>query len=89
MQPLRVGNTALAQRYRRFLLQSRNFSTVPFDATIAERAADLRARYNVRIPDAMQLATAIHAGCQAFLTNDQRLQRVSDTRVLVLGELSL
>lgn len=60
VQPLRAGNTALAQRYRRFLLRSRNFSTISFDATIAGLAADLRARYNVRTPDAMQLLPHRH-----------------------------
>jgi predicted nucleic acid-binding protein len=56
---------------------------------VAERAADLRARYNVRTPDAIQLATALEAGCDAFLTNDLALRRVAELRVLVLGTLAL
>lgn len=89
VQPLRLGNTALAQRYRRFLSRSRNLSLVPISASVAERAADLRARYGLRTPDALQIATALNVGCTAFLTNDFRLQRVTEIRVLVLDEMEL
>ena len=88
-QPYRVGNDALARRYRRFLLRSRNFSLDPITADSAEQAAGLRARYGLRTPDALQIATALAAGCAVFLTNDARLQRVSELRVLVLDDLEL
>ena len=59
--PLRFKNVLLAQRYRDVLYRSRNFRLLPIDASIAEVAANLRARYNLRTPDALQLATAIRA----------------------------
>ena len=60
------------------------------DATIAEVAADLRARYNLRTPDALQAATALHSGCEAFLTNnDKHFRRATDLQVLILNELEL
>ncbi len=43
----------------------------------------------VRTPDALQVATALAAGCAALLTNDARLQRVTELRVLVLDEIEL
>lgn len=86
-KPLQVGNTALAQRYRRFLGHSRNLSLDSVDAPIAERAADLRARYGLRTPDAIQIATALAARCSVFLTNDMRLQRVTELHVLMLDEV--
>jgi predicted nucleic acid-binding protein len=39
--------------------------------------------------DALQIATALIAGCAALLANDTRLQRVTELRVLVLDELEL
>jgi len=51
--------------------------------------AELRARHNLRTPDALQIAAALVTGCQAFLTNDGSLKRVTDLSVLVLDELSL
>lgn len=89
VQPLRFGNTMLAQRYRRFLSRSRNLSLEVITAGAAEQAADLRARYGLRTPDALQIAVALGAGCTAFLTNDAQLQRVAEIRVLVLDELEL
>ena len=87
--PLRFKNVSLAQRYRDVLYRSRNFRLLPIDAAIAEVAANLRARYNLRTPDALQLATAIRAGCDAFLTNDATLKKVTELKVLVLSELQL
>ena len=87
--PLRFRNVLLAQKYRDVLYQSRNFRLLPIDAATAEIAADLRARYNLRTPDALQLAAAIRAGCNAFLTNDATLKKVSELKVLVLSELQL
>jgi predicted nucleic acid-binding protein len=89
VHPIQQGDMQLSDEYRSLLLTSRDFQTLPIDADIAEQAASLRARYGLRTPDALQIATALAAGCAAFLTNDARLQRVSELRVLVLGELEL
>ncbi|MGE0826018.1 MAG: type II toxin-antitoxin system VapC family toxin [Candidatus Binatia bacterium] len=86
-QPKQKGNATLEQEYRDLLLHSRNFTLLPIDSVIAERAADLRARHRVRTPDALQIAAALTAGCQAFLTNDPQLKRVRAIRVLILDDL--
>ncbi len=54
---------------------------------IANRAAKLRADHNLQMADAMQIATAIDSGCEAFLTNDLQLRRVSGIRILVVSDL--
>lgn len=87
VQPLRKGDQQLAQDYSNLLLNSHHFVTVPIDPAIATSAADLRARYNLRTPDALQIAAALEHGCQAFLTNDATLSRVTEIPVLVLDEL--
>lgn len=89
VHPFRQSNLRLGEEYRALLLTSRDFLMLPINASIAEQAADLRARYGLRTPDALQIATALAAGCTAFLTNDARLQRVTELRVLVLDELEL
>lgn len=86
-QPKQKGNTILEQEYRDLLLHSRNFKLLPIDPAIAECAADLRARYRFRTPDELQIAAALMAGCQAFLTNDPQLKRATELRVLVLDDL--
>lgn len=88
--PLRAGDTALEQNFRDLLLQSNNLFSLAVDPAIAEIAADLRARYNLRTPDAVQAATAIHAGSDAFLTNNgKHFLRVTELQILVINELEL
>jgi predicted nucleic acid-binding protein len=89
VQPLRQGDTRLAQHYRRFLSRSRNLTLEPITADVAKQAAELRARYGLRTPDALQIAAALSGGCSAFLTNDGQHKRVTELQVLVLDELEL
>ena len=81
VQPILQNNANLRQSYRELLLHSDNFELFFINPAIAESAADLRARYRLRTPDALQIATALAAGCEAFLTNDAALKRVSELRV--------
>ncbi len=88
-KPKELRDTIIEQEYRSLLLASRNFTLVVVDALVAEHAAELRARHRLRTPDALQVAAALSAGCEAFLTNDRSLRRVSELRVLVLDDLTL
>ncbi|OYD97088.1 PIN domain nuclease [Nostoc sp. 'Peltigera membranacea cyanobiont' 213] len=85
--PLRQGNTALAQQYREILFNSQGLTTIEVFPDIAENAAELRANYNLRTPDAIQMATAIRGGASFFLTNDARLPSLPALTVLVLDTL--
>jgi len=42
---------------------------------------------DITLTDALQIATALKASCQAFISNDRRLQRVTEICVFVLDEL--
>lgn len=68
-------------------VNGRNFRLIPISLPIAELAADLRARYNLKTPDALQVSVAIHSGSDALLTNDLGLRRVKDITILVVDEL--
>ena len=87
VRPLRRGDFALAQQYRDVLLDVPDFCTIEVSRPITEEAARLRSAHNLHALDAIQLATAIHVGADAFLTNDVRLPRLSTLPILVLDEL--
>lgn len=89
VQPIIQQQTLLQREYRDLLLRSSNFTTLAISATIAELGAELRAQYRLRTPDALQIATALEAGCEAFLSNDAGLRRVTELRVLILDDLEL
>jgi predicted nucleic acid-binding protein len=86
--PIRQGDTALAQQFRNVITRGRQTIYFGIDA-VTENAAELRARYNLSLTDAFQVAPALAAGCQAILTNDLGLKRVTELAILVLDELEL
>jgi predicted nucleic acid-binding protein len=89
VHPFRHGDTKLAQQYRDILLNAEGLTTILLSQDIAEEAARLRAAHNIRTPDAIQMATAIHERALFFLTNDARLPSLLELKVLVLDELRL
>ena len=89
VQPLRLGNTDLAQEYHDILVMRDDYILVEISTDIAISAAAIRARHSLRTPDALHAATAIHAGCDAILTNDRVFRRVQNLNVLVLDDLEL
>ena len=87
VQPFRRGADRLTGQYREALLNSPNLSCVAVTGEIAEAAARLRAIYNLRTPDAIQLATAIQSGATSFLTNVSFLTTVLGIKIMVLDQL--
>ncbi|MFN6487701.1 MULTISPECIES: PIN domain-containing protein [unclassified Nostoc] len=85
---IRLGLVDLEQAFVD-VLQQEQVVFVEINANVAREAARIRVRYNLQLPDALQVAAAIIAGCETFLTNDTALKRVIELRLLVLGELSV
>jgi len=52
-----------------------------------EQAAQLRADYNIRTPDAIQISAALSAGASHFFTNDIRLPEIPSIQILSLDAL--
>jgi len=84
--PYRLENAEVAQVFTDLLVNSESVLFYPIDEITADKAADLRARYNLTLTDAFQLAIAIQAECDAFLTNDIDLKRVTEIPIIVLSE---
>lgn len=47
----------------------------------------LNAKYGLKTPDSIQLATAVYSSADYFLTNDIRLKAVEEIEILVLDDL--
>jgi len=67
--PYRAGNLTLAEQYEALLTRSRGLSLVDADRAQLRAAAQLRAIYRIRTPDALQLAAALSRECTTFVTN--------------------
>jgi predicted nucleic acid-binding protein len=83
-QPLAKGNQELVVRYEQYLRFGPSLTLRSLDPDLALKAAQIRARYQIRTPDAIQLAAAIEFGARVFLTNDDRLRKVTEIEVIVL-----
>ncbi len=77
--PLKAGEEALARRYRATL---ESWQVVVFDADIAESAARMRGMYGLKLPDAIQLASALAINADALVTHDRDFSRVRGLRIL-------
>lgn len=80
--PFKHGQDALAKRYEKALA---GFEVVPVSQEIAVTAARLRAGSGLRLPDALQAATALEIGAVALVTHDRDFSRLTGLRV-ILGE---
>jgi predicted nucleic acid-binding protein len=84
VQPFALNMQDLVNEYRSFLTATPHLILSPLSPALAEQAALLRARYQIRLADAVQVATAIAFGAKLFLTNNDRLRKVTELEVLVL-----
>jgi predicted nucleic acid-binding protein len=62
---------------------------ININANICIQAAELRVKYNLKLPDALQVSTAINSQCDAFLTNDKQLSRVTELQILIIDDLKI
>jgi len=83
VKPLREGNTALLSEYDAVFGAAR-FVLLDVSAAVLDRATELRARHGFKTPDAIQLASAIEAGADAFLTGDAGLTKCPGVNVELL-----
>ena len=75
VKPAEQGNESLRQRYEDVL--ARTARLIAFDRETTRRYAEIRRNRSIRPPDAIQLACAAQAGVDLFVTNDDRLSRLT------------
>ncbi len=87
VRPWQLGREQAAREYEAVLVHFPNLTIVDVDRNVARTAAQLRARYNVNPPDALQVAASLNFGAKAFFTNDKRLSRLQELiDVLVMDD---
>ena len=86
IHPIRSERTELVDGYKRLLMATKGVQSIQLNTPEYLSAALLRAKYNLRTPDALQMGACIQHGCEVFITNDRRLKRVQEIDVLVLSD---
>jgi predicted nucleic acid-binding protein len=77
--PLQSQDDALARRYRAIL---ESWQCIDLDVGIAESAARLRASLRLRLPDAIQAASALAINAAALVTHDRDFSRIKSLRII-------
>jgi len=80
VRPLQEDDAVLLRCYEDFFTK-RGLLVMDITRQIIDVAADLRARYRFRTPDAVHLATAIDQKADVFLTGDADLVRCTEVNV--------
>ena len=83
--PHRAGDARLAERYESLLTQSRGVRLAEVSRDQLRAAAQLRAATGVKTPDALQIVSALSAGCRALVTNDRNLPAVPGLPIVQLS----
>lgn len=78
VKPLEIGRQDVADLYTELVRNSDRLSVLPIDRPVLLSAAHYRAELGVKLPDAIHIATAVVAGCDVFLSNDQRIKMPPD-----------
>ena len=80
--PITSDDELRTAQYREALTRGLGWQVAPLDAETAVEAARIRSAYRLRLPDAIQVATAIRVGAAALITHDKALAQVAGLRVL-------
>lgn len=86
LRPLQLGRQDAADDYETLLSYFPNLQLEPVSRGVLLEAAGLRARYGLRSPDAIQLATGLQAGATLAVTNDRAWRKVPDIKALILSD---
>ena len=85
VKPEQEGNAQAAADYEIHITLFPNLALLPVDVSLARLAAKLRARYGLKMPDAIQVAGAKLGEADALITNDREWKRkIKDMAVLLL-----
>ncbi len=85
-KPYKDKRMDLVKTYKAFFSE---MQLIELNSKIASLFAKIRADYKIKTPDAVQLASAVYAKADLFVTNDDGLSRFKSKgcRVVLLGEV--
>jgi len=87
VKPKRLGDFVAVEDYKYALANFPNLTLRSLDTEVAERAAEIRARHDLRTPDAIQVATALAEEAEALITNDLKLKSVNEVETIIMSEI--
>jgi predicted nucleic acid-binding protein len=84
VHPWRKQEAAVARQYEALLVHFPHLRMVDVSRDIARMAAQLRAEYDLRPADGLQVATVLQQGGTALVTNRRQFTRLADRLEILL-----
>ena len=88
VKPFREKRFDLIEKYEHILTNSKTFSIIDINHSISKISARIRAEYDIKTPDAIQIAVSLEYFSDFFLTNDLRLKKIKEIEVVSLSEIA-
>lgn len=86
VQPYRLKRDDLVLKFYALLTTYPHLTWIPMTLDISDRAAQLRAEYNLKTPDAIQLASAISSGAAVVICNDRGFRKITEIECLMIDD---
>lgn len=86
VKPEKERNEQAIQEYKFTLQTFPNLKIKPINFHIATKAARIRAKYGIKPPNALQVATALTERATAFVTNDEKLKQVKEIETIIMKQ---
>ncbi len=86
-RPYSQGQDNVANLYEELFMQSGSIELISPDTDVFFLAARIGAEFNMRVPDAVHVATALFYGCDAIFTNDKRMRAPKPLRIIGLADV--
>jgi predicted nucleic acid-binding protein len=83
VMPLKAADKTKLDLFDAFCTRP-DVQVVPITTAVFDRATAIRATHNFKLADSLHLVAAVEAGCDRFLSNDNRLSAFTDITMEVL-----
>ena len=88
VKPLKSQNQQSIDSYHKLLFDS-GIELIPITRSLLISATNLRAKHNLKTPDAIHAATSIDNNCNRFLTNDKGFNNIPRLPTQILSQIEL
>lgn len=80
-------NSRIISEYKKILNDPELVTLIPTTQDIYIYSASNRAHYNLKLPDAVHVASSHLSECDIFLTNDKKIRTPKSIKVIILDDL--
>lgn len=82
-RPIEEKDNELVKHYQEIFTQIKNLSVATPNYSVSIKAAEIRAQYKFGLIDSFQLALASEYKCGSFFTNDFKLKKCTDLKIIL------